>query len=121
MGVKSYRQLLAWQKAMDLAVEVYRLSGSFPLIEKYRLTSQITRAVTSVPANIAEGSARSTRKDYAAFIAIARGSLAETETYLLLAQRLGYLDPEIAAPAMQTLNEVERMLAVLRTRLLQAP
>ena len=69
--VESHRGLVVWQKAMDLAVEIYRLTAKFPASENYRLVSQITRAVASVPANIAEGNARGTRKDYANFLAIA--------------------------------------------------
>ena len=73
--IESHRDLIVWQKAMDLAVETYRLTSKFPASETYRLVSQITRAIASVPANIAEGHARGTRKDYANFLAIASGSL----------------------------------------------
>ena len=89
--IGSHRDLVVWQKSMDLAVEVYRLSKTFPKEETYRLTSQITRAVASVPANIAEGHARSTARDYASFLSVAKGSLMETETFLMLSVRLGYL------------------------------
>ncbi len=89
--IESHRDLIVWQKAMDLSVAVYGLTARFPSAENYRLTAQITRAVVSVAANIAEGHARSTAKDFANFLAIARGSLAETETFILLAVRLGYL------------------------------
>jgi four helix bundle protein len=92
VGAASFRELTVWQKAMDLAVEVYRLSASFPADERFRLTAQVTRAAVSVPANIAEGNSRATKKDYAHFVSIARGSLAETETFRLLALRLRYLD-----------------------------
>src|ERR1700674_4730148 len=84
LGIQSYRDLLVWQKAMHLAAEAYRLGRLLPKVEEYRLTSQLLRAAASVPANIAEGHARGTRKDYAHFVSIARGSLAETETILLL-------------------------------------
>jgi len=116
----SYRDLTVWQKAMDLSVEVYRLSASFPRDERFRLTSQVTRAAASVPANVAEGNARGTRKDYAHFVSIARGSLAETETFILLAVRLGYIDNAQAAPVLALANEVGRMLNVLRSRLTDA-
>ena len=116
--IGSHRDLVVWQKAMDLAVEVYRLSQRFPREEIYRLTSQITRAVASVPGNIAEGHARSTARDYANFLSIAKGSLMETETYVMLSVRLGYITPETAAPALQLITEVSKMLTSLRSRLL---
>jgi four helix bundle protein len=85
--------------------------------ENYRLIAQITRAVASVPANIAEGSARATRKDYANFLAIAKGSLMETETFLMLAVRLKYLTDLDAAKALSMITEVSKMLTSLRSRL----
>ena len=89
--IESHRDLLVWQKAMDLAVQIYRLASLFPQNEIYRLTSQITRAAASVPANIAEGHTRGSRKDYAHFLVIAKGSLMETETFLMLSVRLSYI------------------------------
>src|SRR5687768_11047921 len=73
--VRDYRELEVWRLAMDLSEAVYRLTRKFPKTEEYRLTSQLLRAVVSIPANLAEGNARSTRKDYARFVSIARGSL----------------------------------------------
>ena len=119
MAILSYRDLTVWQKAMDLAIEVYRLTQGFPKTEEYRLTAQITRAAVSVPANIAEGHARGTRKDYANFISIANGSLAEVETFLTLSVRLGLaLEADVEA-ATALASEIGRMLATLRTRLKQ--
>lgn len=115
--IESHRDLIVWQKAMDLVVEVYALTARFPQNEMYRLTAQLTRAVASVPANIAEGQARSTAKDYANFLAIARGSLAETETFILLAERLGYVNAETTEGAAALIDEVGRMLSTLRRRL----
>jgi four helix bundle protein len=115
--IGSHRDLVVWQKAMDLTVEVYRLSKRFPRDEIYRLISQITRAAASVPANIAEGHARSTARDYANFLSVAKGSLMETETYLMLSVRLGYLTPEAAAPALILVTEISKMLTSLRSRL----
>ena len=89
--IQSYRDLIVWQKAMDLAVQIYSLTARFPKDERFRLVDQLTRAVVSVPANIAEGYARDSPKDYARFLAIARGSLAETETFVLLAVRLDFV------------------------------
>ncbi len=76
--ISSHRDLVVWQKAMDLVVDVYKLADHFPRPELCRLTSQITRAAASVPANIAEGNARATTKEYAHFLSIAKGSLMET-------------------------------------------
>jgi four helix bundle protein len=117
-AVHSHRDLIVWQRAMDLAVEVYRLAARFPDSERYRLVSQITRAVASVPANIAERNARGTRKDYAQFVSIAKGSLNEAETFLLLAIRLGYLREADARNALETIAGVGKMLTALRKRLL---
>ena len=111
MPVKSYRDLVVWQKAMDLVVHVYRLTEHFPKVETYRLIDQLTRAVVSVPANIADGGARGSSKDYAHFLTIAKGSLVETETLLLVAVRLGYLTEHQTEPALS-------LLTVLRRRLL---
>jgi len=116
-GIQSYRDLVVWRKAMDLAGECYRLAKLMPKSEEYRLVSQLLRAATSVPANIAEGHGRGTRKDYANFIAIARGSLAETETLLTLAHEVGLIGEEESQPALQRATEVGKMLNVLHARL----
>jgi four helix bundle protein len=118
-AIQSHRDLIVWQKAMDLSVTVYDLASQFPASELYRMVGQITRAAVSVPANIAEGRARSTRKDYANFLAIAQGSLAETETYVLLAVRLGFTNESAAQPSLALIDEVGRMLTSLRKRMLQ--
>jgi four helix bundle protein len=113
----SHRHLVVWQKSMDLAVQVYRLTGRFPRSETYRLTSQVTRAAASVPANIAEGNGRGSRRDYAHFLSIAKGSLNETDTFLFLALRLGYLREHEAAQTMFLITEIGKMLTALRARL----
>jgi four helix bundle protein len=115
--VASHRDLVVWQKAMDLAVEIYRLSSRFPASEAYRLTAQITRAAASVPANIAEGRARATSRDFAHFLSIAKGSLMEMETHLTLAVRLGYVTDRAALPAFELIVEVSKMLTVLGKRI----
>jgi four helix bundle protein len=119
--ITSYRDLEVWRRAMDLAEAVHRLTRAFPRAEEYRLTSQILRAAISVPANIAEGWARGSRKEYANFVAIARGSLAETETLLMLAQRMECAPRESVAPVLSLAEEVGRRLTVLRARLREAP
>ncbi len=115
--VKSHRDLQVWQMSMDLAQGIYRLTAQFPKQEEYRITSQLIRAAISIPANIAEGNARGTRKDYAHFVSIARGSTAELETLLLLAQRAGFDRENAIAPLLETNERVGKMLTSLRARL----
>ena len=119
--IESHRDLKVWQKGMGLAEEAYRLAKLLPRTEQNRLTGQLLRAAASVPANIAEGHARGTRKDYANFVNIARGSLAEAETFLLLAVRTGLLTQEHAATALGLTAELGKMLTVLRQRLNDDP
>ena len=88
---KNYRDLVAWQRAMDLVEVVYELAKRFPQDELYGLTSQVRRAVVSVPSNIAEGEGRNSPNDFARFLSIANGSLREVETQLFIAVRLDYL------------------------------
>jgi len=109
--------LSSGRRLWDLAVITYELARTFPRSEQYGLISQVTRAAASVPANIAEGRARSTARDYAHFLHIARGSLAETETYIELAVRLRYISQEAASTAMTLADEVGRMLLGLQRRL----
>ena len=115
--VRSHRDLLVWQKAMDLVDMVYDLAEHFPDREGYGLTSQITRAAVSVPANIAEGQARSTSRDFANFLAIARGSLMETDTLLTVAVRRGYVPEPAAGSTYSLITEVSKMLTSLRRQI----
>lgn len=111
--VRSYRDLLVWQKGMDLAAEVYRLSRTWPREEAYGLTSQARRAAAAVPANIAEGYGRQSTASYGQFLKIARGSLNELETHLLLAERVGLTVQGDCAGALQQADELGRMLGAL--------
>ena len=117
--IESHRDLIVWQKAMDLVVLVYRLAAKFPANEMYRLVAQVTRSASSVPANIAEGHARATRRDYSNFLAIARGSLMETETFVMLAVRLQYASQAEALPLLDLITEISKMLTGIRSRLAQ--
>ena len=117
MKINSYKDLIVWQKAMDLAEEVYRLSRAFPKEELYGLTSQLRRAVVSVPSNIAEGQARQSTAEFLNFLSIAQGSLAEVDTQQLLAQRFAYLTPQGATQAAGLIVEISKMLASLRGKL----
>ncbi|MFA5010263.1 MAG: four helix bundle protein [Patescibacteria group bacterium] len=87
----SYQDLQLWQKAIDLVKQTYALTRTFPVSEQYALTVQVNRSVVSVPSNIAEGWARNSTKDFVRFLCIARGSLAEAETQLIIAKNLGYI------------------------------
>jgi four helix bundle protein len=109
MGV-SYQDLIAWQKAMEFAEEIYAATRSFPRDELYGLTSQLRRAVTSVPSNIAEGQGRLTPGEFRQFLGHARGSLLETETQILMAGRLRYLSPEQIERLLKLSAEVGRVL-----------
>jgi four helix bundle protein len=91
MKVKNYRELIVWQRAMDLVEEVYKSSRDFPREEVYVLTSQIRRAAVSIPSNIAEGQGRKSTSEFLHYLSIAHGSLREVETQTLIAYRLRYL------------------------------
>lgn len=91
---QGFKQLTVWQKAYELALEIYKFSKAFPKEEIYGLTSQMRRAAVSIPANIAEGYERKNRKEYLQFLYIAKGSTGEVETYLSLARDLGYLSSQ---------------------------
>jgi four helix bundle protein len=106
----SYRELIVWQKAVDLVTFVYTLTKTLPKEELYGLTSQIRRASVSIPSNIAEGQGRLSRKDFRHFLGQARGSLLELETQLLIASKLGYLSDSELQGFMDKSGEVSRML-----------
>jgi four helix bundle protein len=106
----SYRDLLAWQKAIDLVEEIYSCTRTFPKEEHFGLTNQLRRAAVSVPSNIAEGKGRFTDKDFNLFLHHARGSLFEIETQLTIAKRLGYLSETAAKKIMDQAGELARIL-----------
>ncbi len=117
MSVKDYRDLEVWQLAMDLAERCYRLTNRFPRAELFGLSGQIRRAAGSVPANLAEGHGRQHTKEFINHISIARGSLKELETHLILAQRVELLDEEALQELMARTDRISRMLAGLRASL----
>ena len=114
MDGKNFRDLKVWQLGMQLAEEVYHLSQQFPKHETYGLGSQIQRAAVSVPANIAEGHAIGSTKDFARFLGIAQGSLAELETHLMLAERMKYGNPIQIGSILTRCGDEARMLRGLR-------
>jgi four helix bundle protein len=111
--LQSYRDLLVWQRALELAVRIYRLSEKFPKSEIYGLTSQVRRAAVSVPSNIAEGYGRGSRKEYLQFLSVAQGSLKELETQIILAQRLSYASEKDAEVTLSASETVGKMLGGL--------
>lgn len=112
--IRSHRDLNVWRKAMDVARDVYALTDSFPKKEEYRMTAQLIRAAISVPANVVEGNARGSRKDYAYFVSVARGSTAELETLLTLSIETKLAPAEPAQELIARVEEVGRMLNGLR-------
>ena len=106
---QSHRDLKVWQISLDLTETLYRLSVNWPKHETYGLTSQIRRAAVSVSANIAEGAGRRSTGEFIQFVGIARGSIAEVETLLILAQRLGYIDEPVSRSLLQDVYEIGRM------------
>ena len=115
--IKSFRDLVVWQKAMDLVELVYAITKQFPSDERYALTSQIKRASVSVPSNIAEGYGRHSTADYIRFLQIALGSLYELQTQLVLASRLEFIEKSSIDNADRLCSEVEKMLVVLIKKL----
>ena len=115
--MNSYRDLKVWQMAMKLTEDIYRTTESFPARETYALANPLQRAAVSIPSNIAEGHARSSTKDYLRFISISQGSLAEAETQLELAHRLGYIPQAGLLCLQEQTNELGRMLHGLRSTL----
>ncbi|MET3580404.1 four helix bundle protein [Mesorhizobium robiniae] len=113
----SYKDLIVWQQAMDLAVAVYGATKSWPKEELYGLTSQVRRAATSVPANIAEGYGREVRGSYQQFLRIAQGSLKELETQLLIAERTGIAPNATAASLLASTESVGKLLRLLIRKL----
>ena len=110
MALKFYRDLVVWQKAMDLVTEIYRVTQKFPKHELFSLTSQLRRAAVSIPSNIAEGQGRLTPGEFRQFLGHARGSLLEAETQIVLATRLHYISQEQSDNLLQQSAEVGRIL-----------
>jgi four helix bundle protein len=108
--VKSYKDLIVWQKAMDLVMLVYQATKGFPKDELYGLTNQIRRAAVSIASNIAEGQARNSSAEFLHFLSIAKGSLAQVETQLLIAQRLDYMDDDLLTEILSVQIEVNKMI-----------
>ncbi|MGH9523793.1 MAG: four helix bundle protein [Terriglobales bacterium] len=112
--LQGHRDLKAWQSAMDFAVHIYGVSRMFPPLEQRNLTSQVQRAVVSIPSNIAEGYGRHSAKELHRFLNTAIGSLLEVETQIELAERLGYITPAVAAECIRRSTRLKQLLKGLR-------
>ncbi|MGI8733670.1 MAG: four helix bundle protein [Pyrinomonadaceae bacterium] len=110
MKVTNYTELFAWQKAMDLVIATYQATKAFPSDELYSLTKQLRRAVVSIPSNIAEGQGRTSTREFLHHLSIAYGSLRETETQILIAERLRYLPKERSKELIALCGEVGRII-----------
>lgn len=117
MKINSYEDLIVWQKSMDLVEEVYILTKKFPREELYGLTSQMRRCVVSIPSNIAEGSRRSSKKDFRNFLFNSYGSGAELETQIKITKRLYFSKLEDCKKAEGLLSEIMKMLNTMISRL----
>ena len=115
--IKTFRDLLAWQEAMNLVEMIYIQTRNFPKEEMFGLTNQVRRAAVSIPANIAEGNGRISRKEYIHFLYIANGSMKELETHLLIAERLNFLTKEALEEIQVKLQAVGQLLTALRKSL----
>jgi four helix bundle protein len=113
----NYRDLRVWNAAISLVVEIYGITETFPQNERFGLTSQLRRAAVAVPSNIAEGRARTTRGEYKNALSVARGSVAEVEVQLTLAERLGYVQSSMLANAFDQCDAISRMLTNLKRAL----
>jgi four helix bundle protein len=114
---RDYKDLVVWQKGIALAKIIYQVTADYPPAEKFGLVSQMRRAAVSVPSNIAEGQARHTTGEFIQFISHAEGSVAELDTQLILSVELSFCDQALAAPAFELIDELRRMLNVLRRTL----
>jgi len=108
--ISTYKDLIVWQKAIELVSDVYSITKLFPAEEKFGIVSQLNRAAVSIPANIAEGWGRESSKNYLQFLRISRGSLMETETLLVISKNLNYIDDENFRMISEKLDETGKIL-----------
>jgi len=115
--IKSYKDLQIWQRSMDLVEKIYRITGKLPNSEQWGLSSQMRRAAVSVPSNIAEGYGRQATGEYRHHLSIARASLLELETQVLLCHRLGFLDESEVNSLIDEIEEISKMIASLISKI----
>ena len=113
----NFRKLDIWVKSMDLVTDIYRVTNAFPNQERFGLTSQMQRSAVSIPSNIAEGSAKSSNKDFSRFLEMLIGSLFELETQLILATRLNYIESEVSISTLNKINELQKMIIGFKNKL----
>ena len=118
MKIKIHKDLLVWQKSMNLAKSLYEIVQKLPKEEKYALSDQLRRASVSIPSNIAEGFGRHSPKDYAHFLSMARGSAFELETQLILCEQIHFLTNSDTKPLLDTISELTKMFNSLINKLL---
>ncbi|MDQ5950170.1 MAG: hypothetical protein QG585_110 [Patescibacteria group bacterium] len=116
---KDYKQLIVWQKSIELVEKIYEITKKFPPSENFCLTNQIRRSAISIPSNIAEGAQRTTRKDFANFLRIAIGSCAELETQLIISLKLGYIDNALYNLNVEKITEILKMLRSLWSKIIK--
>ncbi len=117
--MQRFTELKVWQRSHKLALEAYRVTAAFPSAERFGLISQLRRAAASVPTNIAEGSKRQSNQEYARFLNIAEGSLAETEYLLMLSRDLGFLARDTADGLLKEITDIARMLDALKKKVVE--
>lgn len=115
--MRNFKELKIWQKGFDTAVKAFKLTSEFPKEEKYGISSQITRAAVSIPSNIAEGSSRSSEKDYNRFLEHSLGSSFELETQLLIAQAVDYGSKDLKMDILKDINEEQKMIMSFMNKL----
>ena len=113
----SFKDLVVWQRAVELSVAIYKLTSAFPVSEKFGLTSQLRRASVSIPSNIAEGYGRSTKGEYVLFLGHARGSNCEVQTQLVISEALNFGPKEQRLSVQSLSEEVSRMLVAMMNKL----
>ncbi|MBO5539816.1 MAG: four helix bundle protein [Muribaculaceae bacterium] len=114
--MRDYKKLSIWQRSLDFSIKIYEKTRQFPADERFGLTSQLRRAATSIPINIAEGCGRDTNRDFAHFIHIAEGSACEVECELIIAHRVNYLSQSDYAHLAQEIDEIKRMIASFKIK-----
>lgn len=117
MPIRDYRDLIVWQKAIDLVEAIYQTTTAFPREEVYGLTFQVRKAAVSVPSNIAEGHGRTSTREFLNFLSIAHGSLKEVETQLVIAERLKYMNQRVKESLLEKSTEVGRLISGLSNSL----